>query len=130
LDGPALGLALAIVDGIAGTSLSRRGRILVLEDAAAVLGRAVMPAVGARAPRAEGLAASLLEGDGDFVSAAFDTALSPAALPAEVVRAVELGELVVSADDALVSGDPEAARAGYLVALERAPRHPELCRLV
>jgi tetratricopeptide (TPR) repeat protein len=51
-------------------------------------------------------------------------------LPAEGARALELAALVVSADDALASGAVDEARAGYLVALEQAPRHPELVRLV
>jgi tetratricopeptide (TPR) repeat protein len=43
---------------------------------------------------------------------------------------VELAELVRAADDDLARGDLDLARDGYVAALERAPRHPEICRLV
>lgn len=130
LRGPALAVALSIADSAAPPGLTRTGRILTLPDVGAAIGRVVMPAVGARAPGAPGLLAGALEGDGDSVFVAFDTSFAPPALPNDVVRALELGELVGSADDDLVRGDLERARASYISALERAPRHPEICRLV
>jgi tetratricopeptide (TPR) repeat protein len=130
LDGPALSVALSIADSAAPSGLTRSGRTLTLPDVGAAVGRAVMPAVGARAPAAAGLSGGALEGDGDRVFVTFDASFAPPALPNDVVRALELGGLVRSADDALVRGDLEQARAGYVSALERAPRHPEICRLV
>jgi tetratricopeptide (TPR) repeat protein len=46
------------------------------------------------------------------------------------VRALTLAELTKDADDALARGDLDGARAGYVSALEQAPRHPELSRLI
>src|SRR5207247_7449370 len=54
----------------------------------------------------------------------------PPALGSEAARAFELAELVADADDDLARGEIERARAGYVAALEQAPRHPELVRLV
>ncbi|HVU01777.1 MAG TPA: tetratricopeptide repeat protein [Polyangiaceae bacterium] len=130
LRGPALGVALAIVDSVFGRALTRSGRVLTLAGAAGALSRLVMPAVGARAPSADGLAAGPVETDGEAVTCTFDTTFPPTALPDDVIRAVELAELVRAADDDLAAGRTDAARQGYVLALERAPRHPELCRLV
>jgi tetratricopeptide (TPR) repeat protein len=130
LDGPALSVALSIADSALPRGMTRTGRILELCDVGTALGRIVMPAVGARAPSAEGLTAGALEGEGDLALVAFDTAYAPFALPSDVVRAVELAELVRAADDDLVQGALDRARAGYVSALEQAPRHPEICRLV
>src|SRR5690606_12121584 len=51
-------------------------------------------------------------------------------LAAPAARALDLASLVVDADDALTAGDVDRARAGYVRALESAPRHPELVQLV
>jgi tetratricopeptide (TPR) repeat protein len=59
-----------------------------------------------------------------------DASFGPAEFAADGARALELAHLVQAADEALGRGAPEEARAGYLAALEQAPRHPELVRLI
>ncbi|HEX6272070.1 MAG TPA: tetratricopeptide repeat protein, partial [Polyangiaceae bacterium] len=61
---------------------------------------------------------------------ALDAEIVPPALGAEATREVELALLVATGDQLLAAGDVEAARAEYVAALERAPRHPELVRMV
>jgi tetratricopeptide (TPR) repeat protein len=130
VDGPALAPALHAVDTVIGRTMERRGRIVRLSDAGAAIARAVMPAVGARAPRANDVRCSNLQAEGDEVSIVMDASIPPAASSREVVRALELAELTKDADDALARGDLESARASYVAALEQAPRHPEICRAV
>jgi len=130
VEGSALGVALQIVDTSVGRFMKRRGRVATLTRAGSSLARIVMPAVGARAPSSEGVRCGTLEGEGDVVRVALDRGFAPAPLSNDVVRALELAELTHEADDALAHGDPERARAHYVAALERAPRHPEVTRLV
>jgi len=130
LGAPALGFALRVVDAALGGRAERAGRALTFPHAGAALGRAVLPAIGARAPAAARVRFGALSADGDRVTAALDSTYAPPALTDEAVRALELHGLTREADEALARGDIEAARAGYVSALERAPRHPELAQLV
>ena len=130
LAAPALAVTLQTVDTALGRSMERQGRIVSLPRAALVVTREVMPAVGARAPSAEDMQCGVLEGEGDAVLVDLDTTLPPPALGDGVVRALELAELTVRADDDLARGAMESARDGYVAALERAPRHPEISRLI
>jgi tetratricopeptide (TPR) repeat protein len=118
------------LDSAVGRSRARDGRVVSLPRAAALMAREVMPSVGARAPGAEQVDCGPLEGEGDSVLVEFDAALPPPGQADAVVRALELAELTRSADDALAKGALEVARMGYLAALERAPRHPEISRLI
>jgi tetratricopeptide (TPR) repeat protein len=110
--------------------MQRTGRIVTLPRLGSAIARGVLPDVGARAPSAIGLRCSVLEPAGDDVSVALDRTFPPPALLPDAVRALELGTLTQGADDALVRGDLDAARGLYVSLLERAPRHPEICRLV
>ncbi len=130
LDGPALATALHVLDTVFGRALSRQGRVMTLSGVGAVIAREVMPAVGARAPAATGVRCAVLGGDGDTLAVDLDVSFPPPGQSERVLRALELAELVRGADDDLARGALEAARAGYVQALERAPRHPELSRLV
>lgn len=130
LGGPALAVALSIVDTAVGRWVRRSGRIVTLARLGSVIARGVLPDVGARAPSAVGLRCSIVEPAGDDVSIALDRTFPPPALLPEAVRALELGTLTQAADDALVRGELDTARALYVSLLERAPRHPEICRLV
>jgi tetratricopeptide (TPR) repeat protein len=101
---------------------------VVLERAAVEVSRRLLPLAGMRAADAADLrfsdcAATL---DGTVLAAALEAA--PLAPSARAQSAVELATLVADADDALVRGDLEAARRGYLDALTRAPRHLEIAR--
>ena len=61
---------------------------------------------------------------------ALDSTFEPPMLHATAARALELAALTAEADEALAAGDLDAARAGYVAALEQAPRHPELTQLI
>jgi tetratricopeptide (TPR) repeat protein len=67
---------------------------------------------------------------GDDVSVELDRTFPPPAIEADAVRALELALLAREADDALARSDLDAARAHYVSLLDRAPRHPEICRIV
>ncbi len=130
LGGAALGYALRAVDGMFRGLAEREGRLIVMRDAGAVLGRLLLPAVGARAPSARRVRFGLFQMSAHELSVELDESFGPAALPPAGTRALELSQLVRAADDALARGATEDARSGYLLALEQAPRHPELVRLV
>ncbi len=130
LAAPALGYALRTLDTFASGAFLRRGRLLVIAGAGAALGRALMPAVGARVPRAANVRFGPLEVERDALSVELDSSFSPAALRPDAVRELELALLVADADEKLAAGDVEEARTGYVTALERAPRHPELVQLI
>jgi tetratricopeptide (TPR) repeat protein len=129
LAGIALGTALQVVDTAVGAFMKRDGRAFVLTRAAATIVRQVMPAVGARAPTPD-VRAGDLDGRGDVVYVEFDAGFPPAGLASGVLSALELAELTRVADDHVARGNLESARAAYLAALERAPRHSEVSRLV
>ncbi|MEO6602100.1 MAG: tetratricopeptide repeat protein, partial [Polyangiaceae bacterium] len=130
LPGAALGFALRALDGVFAGLGERRGRVVTILDAGAMLGRVLLPAVGARAPAARDVRFGALSTSNDEVRVELDATFAPVELAPEGMRALELAALVSAADDALASGAADEARAGYLLALEQAPRHPELVRLV
>ncbi|MFT3766894.1 MAG: hypothetical protein QM820_15455 [Minicystis sp.] len=120
--------ALAAVCGSNGRVV--QGAVLI-PNAAAQIGRHLMPAAGARAPAASGVRweAPIFAAPGEGalrlrLEASADAA--PPALGDRTLRALELAELAGDADDAACAGDLEAARRLYLGVLERAPRHPEI----
>nr|PZN24827.1 MAG: hypothetical protein DIU78_11445 [Pseudomonadota bacterium] len=129
-DVPALGAALRMLDTAAGKLGLRRGRVITVPDVGHKLGRALLPAVGVRAPSARRVRLGALEVRGRAVEVVLDAAIAPPELGAAAARALDLASLVVEADDALAAGDVDRARAGYVSALESAPRHPELVQLV
>ena len=130
LPGAALGFALRALDGVFAGLGTRSGRVISIADAGALLARVLLPAVGARAPSAKRVRFGPLVADGNELRLELDAAFGPAELSATGTRALELAQLVSAADDALASGVPDEARSAYLAALEQAPRHPELVRLV
>ncbi|MFO0550258.1 MAG: hypothetical protein U0271_17825 [Polyangiaceae bacterium] len=119
-------LACRAVGALTGDLATRIGSAFELRDPFGALARRLLPDAGARAPATRELRVVRVEpGDSSriVVEAAVDAAPHP--LSNRAVRALETVELLADADDALIRGDHEAARAGYLDALERAPRHPE-----
>jgi tetratricopeptide (TPR) repeat protein len=124
-----LGHALRVAETLFGELAERRGRVLTLSNIAERLCRQLVPALGARTPATRSSGIERLDIDGDGLALRLsEAAVSSGATGS--LRALELAKLCVGADDALASGDVDAARAGYLVALERAPRHPELAALI
>ena len=130
LPGAALGFALRALDGVFKGLGTRRGRVISIRDAGAQLGRLLLPAVGARAPAARGVRFGAISWSGDEARVELDATFAPAVFPVEGTRALELAALVEAGDDALARGAADDARTAYMVALEQAPRHPELVRLV
>jgi tetratricopeptide (TPR) repeat protein len=130
LEAPALAVALRIVGSVFGRAEERRGRLVHLANVGPHIGRLLLPAVGARAPSGSGVAFGPLSVRDRRIEVNLEALRVGPELPIEVTRALELGELVRDADERLAEGDIEAARTGYVTALERAPRHPEIVRLV
>ncbi len=130
LVGAALGHALRVVDSVLGDLGQRLGRLVTVPRVGLKVARALLPPLGARAPRAELVRFGQVEHGVDEVGVVLDATYLPPAVHADASRALELAELVEAADDALAAGDVDAARSGYLSALEQAPRHPEIARIV
>ena len=130
LPGAALGFALRALDGVFNGIGTRRGRVISIVDAGAQLGRLLLPAVGARAPSGQRVRFGALSMAGDETFVELDATFGPVELVAAGTRALELAALVGAGDEALARGAADDARAAYLAALEQAPRHPELVRLV
>ncbi len=130
LTGGSARLCLSALDGVFRGLGVRRGRVISIPDAGATLARVLLPAVGARAPTARRVRFGALIIDGDELRVELDATFAPGELTPLGTRALELARLVSSADDALSRGATDEARAGYLLALEQAPRHPELVRLI
>ena len=127
---PALAYALRALDTALPGIGVRRGRMLVIPDAGGALGRALMPAVGARIPSAARVRFGALEQDRDRAVIELDSSFAPGGLAPSVARELELALLVAEADQALAAGEIDEARKGYLAALEQAPRHPEIVQIV
>lgn len=130
LAGPALGYAQRALDGMFRGLGERQGRVISIPEAGALLGRLLLPAVGARAPSARRVRFGMLAAGAAELRLELDAGFGSAELSADGARALELAHLVQAADEALGRGAAEEARAGYLAALEHAPRHPELVRLI
>ena len=130
LGGPALGHALRALDSAFGELGERKGRIVTIAGAGARLGKVLLPAVGARAPGGERVRFGDAAFATDRVSVELDAELPPPALGVDAVRELELALLVADADERVAEGDVDGAREGYVAALERGPRHPEIVRLV
>ena len=102
------------------------GSAVILPDAVGMIVRHVLPIAGGRAPSVAGVRWQAASGDETGLSLSIDLSSAPTQLPAEALRALELVELSAAADEAAMAGDLDEARRRYLMALERAPRHPEL----
>jgi tetratricopeptide (TPR) repeat protein len=127
LSAPAHGVALRALSSLA-SSMGRLARgVMILDDVATPVLRRVLPLGGARLPACRGVRVSLEapRTPGSIrLRAARDVA--PAAIDPAALSLLELADLCGDADDALARGELSTARAQYLSALERAPRHPAL----
>jgi cellulose synthase operon protein C len=128
--GVPLAHALRVAETLFGGLAERRGRVLSMSRVAQRICRHLAPSLGARTPATTASMIEKLDIHADGVTLALSEAALPAGASSAGLRAIELAKLCAEADDALASGDQDAARAGYLTALERAPRHPELAALV
>jgi len=130
LKGPALGIALRAVDELVKGFGRRTGRVVEVSEVGARVGRAILPAVGARAPAAAAVRFGDLFQELDELVVVLDATFPPSALSEPAARALELARLTRAADDALAESRLDEARAHLLEALEQAPRHPEIVRVV
>lgn len=125
-----LGQALRVAETLFSGVAERRGRLLVAGDLGRRLSRQLAPALGARAPDEGTISIERLDVDADGLRLRLTEGAELPILSPDGVRNLELAHLCLEADDALARGDVDAARAHYLVALERAPRHPEVVSLI
>lgn len=127
---PATALALRAMAALLGTEAPRAGARFLVARPAEMLARRLLPEAGARAPGGDDVRlAGCGESDG-VVFALFTRGGSIAHVPDPVTLAHEAAQLAREGDDARVAGDYERARTLDLVALERAPRHPEIARRI
>lgn len=128
--GVPLARALQLMQGVLGSVATREGRVFTIDKLGAQLARFVFPLIGARAPEVKQGRVSSLRADAEGVVCTIDPTLTQAAPSEHVLRCIGLASLARAADDALVQGDLDRAREGYLLALEQAPRHPQLAQLI
>jgi tetratricopeptide (TPR) repeat protein len=123
-------LAVACMEAILGATARRSGAEFTLPTPAASLLRALLPEAGARAASVRSVrwAVDLVNEDRWTLRAERDG--SPGDPTEASQRAQELARLLHRADDMLVGGDSGRARASYMAALERAPRHPEIVQRI
>ncbi len=128
LPAPAVAIAIACMQALLGPVAVRAGAVFVVKAAAGALARALMPEAGARAPSASGVRWRAISADAAswVLQAGYDEAEAPPTEAALLAR--EVATTLAKADDALVEGATDDARRSYLVALENAPRHPEIVR--
>jgi tetratricopeptide (TPR) repeat protein len=129
LGGPPQLVAMRALEALARPLGALRAGVLALEGAAGAVGRALLPLAGMRAAAAPGeLAWAPARAGLEETVLAADVEEMPASASERVLRALELAEIVAPAEEALLAGDVDRARAGYIASLERAPRHPEVAR--
>ncbi|HTJ80853.1 MAG TPA: hypothetical protein VL400_03995, partial [Polyangiaceae bacterium] len=131
LDAPAHLVAARILGAVLAPYATRVGSAFVLSDVGARVARAILPDAGARAPSSRGLRLSLAD-DTDAQNVAVEGRLdgAPGELTPRTLRALELAELCAEAETLELGGDLEAARRAYLLAIERAPRHPDIAERI
>jgi tetratricopeptide (TPR) repeat protein len=130
LAAPALSLALRACDELAAGFGRRLGRVITCSDVAGRVGRALLPAVGARAPASTNVSFGELFHEHGQLRIALDATYPPASVSDAAARALSLSRLTREADDALADSRVDEAREKLLEALERAPRQPEIVHLL
>ncbi len=122
--------ALRVAETLFAGVAERQGRVLVATELGRRLCRQLAPALGARAPDAAAAGIDRLELGREELTLSLRGGAAHPALAVDAVRALELARLTLGADDALARGEAEEARKEYMIALARAPRHPELVALI
>jgi|HubBroStandDraft_1064217.scaffolds.fasta_scaffold06454_3 tetratricopeptide (TPR) repeat protein len=123
-------LAVACVEAVLGTTARRSGAEFTLPTPAAALLKALLPEAGARAASVRGVRWAIDSVHEDRWTLRAERDGAPGDPTEAAQRAQELARLLHRADDMLVAGDSNRARAGYMAALERAPRHPEIVQRI
>lgn len=130
LSAPPTAVAIVVLRELVGSLGDCEGALVTVRRPAAALARAVLPQLGARAPAAVGVhwTAATAQGGTWILLAARD---APPAMPAErALRARQVAEMLIAADDLMVHGRLEDARNALFGVLARAPRHPEVARRI
>jgi tetratricopeptide (TPR) repeat protein len=133
---PATSLAIRAMAALVGDAGRREGARFVMADAAGRLARGLLPEAGVRAPSAEDMR---LVGSGESDGVLFVAFVrgegaagrgSASRVPDEATLAAETALLTREADDARMDRELDRARQLDLVALERAPKHPEIAKRI
>jgi len=101
----------------------------VVHDPVRTVLRRILPAHGWRLPFTDGVVLCAIEVEPDALRLSFAQAAPATAAPGTTIddaRRVEAEKLASASDAALAAGDPARARTELLVALDRAPRQPDL----
>jgi tetratricopeptide (TPR) repeat protein len=122
----ATAIAIGCVDAAIGRVANRTGAVFALGRPADALARILLPGVGARVPRTDGVCWAALGADGGTWVLHAALGADPATPTEHALRAREVATMLVEGDEALLRGDSIGARTHYLEALERAPRHIEI----
>jgi hypothetical protein len=130
LRGPAIQHALTVTDTALGRVAKRAGRVVELGPLVELLTKELLPPLGVRVPSTTGIWLSDVRHHDEVSRIVAAPSQKSHDMPSEGLRGLEFAELVREADEALVAGDLDGARARYMTALEHAPRHPELCHVV
>jgi tetratricopeptide (TPR) repeat protein len=128
IEAPALAMALRAADAVMGGAAQRAGAIVAFAEAAATVSRHALPAIGARAPDADGVRFGPLAADDARFLLACDHAFAPPLLAPHVIHELELARLAAEGDAALAEGRLDDARSDYVALLERSPRDAALAR--
>jgi tetratricopeptide (TPR) repeat protein len=130
LPAPATALALRAMEAALGTLAAREGACFRIAGAAGRLARTLMPDAGARVPSTDAVrwSATLADSEGFILHATHEGAQAEST--EEATRAREAAAVTKEADDARIAGDLVRARKLDLAALDRAPKHPEVCRRI
>ena len=126
IDTPAHALALRVAEAILGKLARRSGSVFSIDDAIPRLLSEVLIDAGARTPDHHGIAITSLEATPDGLKLSAGRESAPWVAAPQALSTVALARIAEQTDDALATGDLERARESCLLALEAAPRHPEL----
>jgi tetratricopeptide (TPR) repeat protein len=130
LSAPSMALAMFVLSAALGKLGTREGCSFVVRGASRALARALLPDAGARVPDAAGMRWTGLGAQDDTWLFFANDSGAGADVTAEAARAGEGAKLAHASDDALFVEDMDRARSLAVAALERAPRHRELCRRI
>ncbi len=123
---PAHAAALRVAEAALSGLARRSGSVFAIHDALGLIVRDVLIDAGARTPDTHTTPVTSLHATPEGIELQAGRGASPLLPPAHVIRAAALARIVSQADDALAQGDLETAREAYLLALESAPRHPDI----
>ncbi len=125
---PPQALAVNVLGALLKPAGRKVGGAVIIEEAAAMVSKQLLPLAGMRAASVGGLQWTELRFDVAEVAVEAMADAPPAVATPRVASAVELAALVAESEQALVAGNLDEARRGYLAALASAPRHQELTR--